>query len=297
MAEPYYITTPIYYVNDKPHIGHVYTTVACDVLARFKRLDGFDVKFLTGTDEHGLKVKQEADKAGVDPQEFTDKVSQNFRDLSELMNYSNDDFIRTTEERHKKAAQGLWKRLVDKGEIYLDKYSGWYAVRDEAYYNEDELTDHKGTIDCCSPFLSSNARSTVSKSGCPPEATCEKIRLSGEMYKLSGFSDGKSSPNSPPVSSSLSLRLSRYLVKRKAIVALPIPSGPAKIMACGILPLSIISSRFCSTSLCPIHSDISREGSSSLPRSAISSFSTKSSNIFYYPCHPRVNGDLIAYYY
>jgi methionyl-tRNA synthetase len=138
--KPYYITTPIYYVNDKPHLGHVYTTVACDVLARFKRLDGFDVKFLTGTDEHGLKVKQAADKAGISPQQFTDDVSQNFRDLVKTMNYSNDDFIRTTEERHKKACAKLWNTLVDAGEIYLDKYSGWYAVRDEAYYGEDELT-------------------------------------------------------------------------------------------------------------------------------------------------------------
>lgn len=138
--KPYYITTPIYYVNDKPHLGHVYTTVACDVLARFKRLDGFDVKFLTGTDEHGLKVKQAADKAGISPQQFTDEVSQNFRDLVGTMNYSNDDFIRTTEERHKKACAKLWNTLVDAGEIYLDKYSGWYAVRDEAYYGEDELT-------------------------------------------------------------------------------------------------------------------------------------------------------------
>lgn len=136
----YYITTPIYYVNDKPHLGHTYTTIACDVLARFKRLDGFDVKFLTGTDEHGIKVKQAAEKAGMDAQSFTDQVSQTFRDLIDLMNYSNDDFIRTTEDRHKKACQKLWTKLVDAGEIYLDKYSGWYAVRDEAYYGEEELT-------------------------------------------------------------------------------------------------------------------------------------------------------------
>lgn len=136
----YYITTPIYYVNDVPHLGHVYTTVACDVLARFKRLDGFDVNFLTGTDEHGIKVKQAAEKAGMDPQAFTDKVSQTFRNLIPVMNYSNDDFIRTTEERHKKACQKLWKKLVEAGDIYLDKYSGWYAVRDEAYYGEEELT-------------------------------------------------------------------------------------------------------------------------------------------------------------
>ncbi|WP_268870307.1 methionine--tRNA ligase [Caenispirillum salinarum] len=138
---PYYITTPIYYVNDKPHIGHAYTTLACDVLARFKRLDGFDVKFLTGTDEHGQKVEKSAAAKGIDPQTFTDQVSQNFRDLATAMNFSNDDFIRTTEDRHKAACQALWKRLVEKDMIYLDAYKGWYAVRDEAFYAEDELVD------------------------------------------------------------------------------------------------------------------------------------------------------------
>ena len=141
MSKNYYITTPIYYVNDKPHLGSAYTTTACDVLARFKRLDGYNVKFLTGTDEHGLKIKQASEKAGIDPQSFTDQVSQNFRDLCGVMNFSNDDFIRTTEERHKKACQHLWNLLVEKDEIYLDKYAGWYAVRDEAYYAEDELTE------------------------------------------------------------------------------------------------------------------------------------------------------------
>lgn len=136
----YYITTPIYYVNDAPHIGHAYTTLACDVLARFKRLDGYDVMFLTGTDEHGQKVEKSAQAAGVDPQAFTDKVSQNFRDLASFMNYTNDDFIRTTEERHKNACQDIWQKLVDAGDIYLDNYGGWYAVRDEAFYGEDELT-------------------------------------------------------------------------------------------------------------------------------------------------------------
>jgi len=135
------VTTPIYYVNDSPHIGHAYTTLACDVLARFKRLDGFDVKFLTGTDEHGQKVEKSALAAGVDPKDFTDKVSKNFRDLAGLMNFSHDDFIRTTEERHKKSVQDLWNKLLDKGEIYLDSYAGWYAVRDEAFYGEAELTD------------------------------------------------------------------------------------------------------------------------------------------------------------
>jgi methionyl-tRNA synthetase len=143
MAEPkrYYITTPIYYVNDSPHIGHAYTTLACDVLARFKRLDGYDVKFLTGTDEHGQKVENSAREAGVDPQAFTDKVSQNFRDLADFMNFSHDDFIRTTEPRHHVATKDLWKRLKDAGFITLGSYAGWYAVRDEAFYGEGELTE------------------------------------------------------------------------------------------------------------------------------------------------------------
>ncbi len=170
--KPYYITTPIYYVNDKPHLGHTYTSVACDVLARFKRLDGFDVMFLTGTDEHGLKVHQAAAKAGIDPQSFTDKVSQNFRDLTPLMNYSNDDFIRTTEERHKISAQALWRAIADNGDIYLDKYAGWYAVRDEAYYGEDELTDGPdGT--------------KIAPSGAP----CEWVEEESYFFKLSAWQD------------------------------------------------------------------------------------------------------------
>ena len=139
-SKAFYITTPIYYVNDVPHIGHAYTTLACDVLARFKRLDGYDVMFLTGTDEHGQKVEKAAALAGVTPQAFTDRVSQNFRDLCATMNYSNDAFIRTTEPRHKDACQDLWKKLEASGNIYLGSYSGWYAVRDEAFYGEDELT-------------------------------------------------------------------------------------------------------------------------------------------------------------
>ncbi|MBK18906.1 MAG: methionine--tRNA ligase [Rhodospirillaceae bacterium] len=140
----YYLTSPIYYVNDVPHIGHAYTTLACDVLARFKRLDGFDVHFLTGTDEHGQKVEKSAAAAGIDPQSFTDKVSQNFRDLADAMNYSHDDFIRTTEERHTKASQAIWTKLKENGHIYLGTYAGWYAVRDEAFYDESELTDGEG---------------------------------------------------------------------------------------------------------------------------------------------------------
>ncbi|MGB1026228.1 MAG: methionine--tRNA ligase, partial [Rhodospirillaceae bacterium] len=137
---PFYVTTPIYYVNDKPHIGHAYTTLACDVLARFKRLDGYDVRFLTGTDEHGQKVEKSAQDAGVDPQAFTDRVSENFRDLAKAMGFTNDDFIRTTEPRHREACQALWKTLLARDEIYLGAYEGWYAVRDEAFYTETELS-------------------------------------------------------------------------------------------------------------------------------------------------------------
>ena len=143
MSKHYYITTPIYYVNDKPHIGHAYTTLACDVLARFKRLDGYEVTFLTGTDEHGQKVQAAAEKAGISPQAFTDKVSQNFRELTSNLNFSNDDFIRTTEKRHKYACQELWRRLEERGHIFLGKYEGWYSVRDEAFFGESELVDGK----------------------------------------------------------------------------------------------------------------------------------------------------------
>ena len=139
----FYVTTPIYYVNDKPHIGHAYTTLACDVLARFKRLDGFEVMFLTGTDEHGQKVEKAATDNGVTPQAFTDSVSQNFRDLTSRMNFSNDDFIRTTEARHRAACQKLWSILLERGHITLGSYAGWYAVRDEAFYTETEIVDGK----------------------------------------------------------------------------------------------------------------------------------------------------------
>ncbi len=140
---PFYITTPIYYVNDRPHIGHAYTSVACDVLARFMRLDGRDVKFLTGTDEHGQKVEKSARAAGVSPKAFVDEVSVHFRELTKVMNISNDDFIRTTDARHIKSAQALWKKMQENGHIYLGSYAGWYAVRDEAFYAESELVDGK----------------------------------------------------------------------------------------------------------------------------------------------------------
>jgi methionyl-tRNA synthetase len=173
MTNPrYYITTPIYYVNDVPHIGHAYTSLACDVMARYKRLDGYDVMFLTGTDEHGQKVAKSAATAGIDPQAFTDKVSQNFRDLSKGLNLSNDDFIRTTEKRHKKACQALWNTLLAKGEIYLGKYAGWYALRDEAFYGEDELTT-----------------TPTGKKIAPSGAECEWMEEPSYFFKLSAWAD------------------------------------------------------------------------------------------------------------
>jgi methionyl-tRNA synthetase len=146
-AASFFVTTPIYYVNDQPHIGHAYTTLAADVTARFHRLAGHDVFFLTGTDEHGQKVAQSAALAGVTPQQFTDRVSENFRALTKLMNFSNDDFIRTTEPRNIAAAQALWRAMAGatapdgQPAIYLGSYAGWYAVRDEAFYDEAELRD------------------------------------------------------------------------------------------------------------------------------------------------------------
>lgn len=138
---PAFITTPIYYVNGQPHIGHVYTTLAADVVARFMRLDGHEVKFLTGTDEHGQKVEQSAELAGETPIEFADRVSESFRSLIPLYNFSCDEFIRTTEPRHIAAVQALWRELLGTGDIYLGAYEGWYSIRDEAFYTEDELVD------------------------------------------------------------------------------------------------------------------------------------------------------------
>lgn len=141
--QTYYITTPIYYVNDKPHLGHAYTSVACDAIARYMRLDGMTVKFLTGTDEHGQKVEKSADAAGVPPQAFVDEVSEHFREMGQVLNLTNDDFIRTTQVRHIEAAQAMWKRLEAAGDIYLGGYAGWYATRDEAFYAESELVNGK----------------------------------------------------------------------------------------------------------------------------------------------------------
>ncbi|GMU77763.1 MAG: methionine--tRNA ligase [Acidimicrobiia bacterium] len=139
MATPFYVTTPIYYVNDVPHIGHAYTTVAADVLARWRRLWGDDVVFLTGTDEHGLKVQRAAEERGVSPQQWADETSERFRDAWRLLDITNTDFIRTTEPRHYGAVAQFLQRVYDSGHIELDTYEGLYCVHCEAYYAEDEL--------------------------------------------------------------------------------------------------------------------------------------------------------------
>ena len=172
MTHRFYVTTPIYYVNGAPHVGHAYTSIAADVMARFKRLDGFDVFFLTGTDEHGQKVEQAAAAAGVDPQTFTDGISAQFRNLADRLDVSYDDFIRTTEERHKASCAELWRRIAATGDIYLGHYEGWYAVRDEAFYDEAELT----------------ARPDGSKVA-PSGAPVEWVREPSYFFRLSAWQD------------------------------------------------------------------------------------------------------------
>ena len=144
MDKNFYITTPIYYPSGKPHMGHAYSSIIADFFARFKLIDDYKVHFLTGTDEHGLKIQRSAEKAGKDPKEFCDQISQTFKDLSKTLNLSNTDFIRTTEDRHKKTVQHLWSLLEKNDDIYLSNYSGWYSVSDEAFYNEDEIEEING---------------------------------------------------------------------------------------------------------------------------------------------------------
>ena len=136
----FYLTTAISYPNGAPHIGHAYELIASDAIARFKRLDGFDVFFLTGTDEHGQKMLQTAQKEGIEVRALADRNAANFKNMAQALNASNDDFIRTTEERHRLSCQAIWKRMEEAGDIYLATYAGWYSVRDEAYYTEAETT-------------------------------------------------------------------------------------------------------------------------------------------------------------
>ena len=144
MDKNFYITTPIYYPSGKPHMGHAYSSIVADIFARFKRIEGFNVYFLTGTDEHGQKIQKEAEKNKKEPKIFCDEISATFRSLTKTLNLTNNDFIRTTEARHYKSVNEIWNRLVKSGDIYLDNYSGWYSVSDEAYYDEDEIEEKDG---------------------------------------------------------------------------------------------------------------------------------------------------------
>jgi len=172
----FYITTPIYYVNDKPHIGTAYTTIACDILARYNKLNNNDVFFLTGTDEHGQKVEKASLESNLKPQDFVNKMSQNFKDLIPALGCEINDFIRTTEERHRIATQYLWKKLEENNQIYLSNYEGWYSVRDEAFYTESELIKKNDSL--------------VAPTGAPVEWVKEEsyfFRLSEWQEKLISF--------------------------------------------------------------------------------------------------------------
>ena len=144
MSKNFYITTPIYYPSAKPHMGHAYSSIVADFFARFKKIDGYNVYFLTGTDEHGLKIQRAAENQNKDPKSFCDEISKTFKDLTVTLNLSNTDFIRTTEGRHKKSVQYLWNILEKNKQIYLSKYDGWYSISDEAFYNDDEIEEKDG---------------------------------------------------------------------------------------------------------------------------------------------------------
>ena len=160
-SNKFYLTTPIYYVNARPHIGHAYSTIAADVIARRHRLLGEDTFFLTGTDEHGQKVQRSAEAAGIPPQQFADQVSGSFSGLWKRMGITNDDFIRTTDARHKRGVQHLWRQLETNGAIYLSSYTGQYCVSDEAFV---DLPAGTPCPDCGRPLEPSPKKTTSSAS-------------------------------------------------------------------------------------------------------------------------------------
>ncbi|MEJ2458528.1 MAG: methionine--tRNA ligase [Novosphingobium sp.] len=172
MGEPYYITTAISYPNGKPHIGHAYEAIAADVIARHRKAEGFDVRFQTGTDEHGLKMAQKARDLGMSPIELATEMSGYFRDMCDALNVGYDVFIRTTEPRHHASTQELWRRMEASGDLYLDRYEGWYSVRDEAYYDESELVEGEGD-------------EKLSPQGTPVEWTVEE----SWFFRLSKYQD------------------------------------------------------------------------------------------------------------
>jgi methionyl-tRNA synthetase len=174
VSDPFYITTAISYPNGRPHIGHAYEAIAADVIARHKRSDGRDVRFQTGTDEHGLKMAQAARAEGVEPQAFADRMSQLFKQMCDTLEVSYDRFIRTSEPAHHRASQAIWTAMAERGDLYLGRYEGWYSVRDEAYYDESELADGEGG-------------EKLSPQGTPVEWTVEEswfFRLSAYQQKL-----------------------------------------------------------------------------------------------------------------
>ena len=172
MADPFYLTTAIHYPNGKPHIGHAYETIAADVLARFHRQMGREVRFQTGTDEHGLKMAQKARDLGTTPRALADEMSGYFRELFDALNISYDRFIRTSEDEHHRASQAIWQAMEAKGDLYLDRYEGWYSIRDEAYYDESELVEGEGG-------------EKLSPQGTPVEWTVEE----SWFFRLSAYQD------------------------------------------------------------------------------------------------------------
>lgn len=168
----FFISTAIPYANGAPHIGHAYERIATDAIYRFKKLDGYDAFFCTGMDEHGQKVQQTAAKVGVSPQDFVDGIAAQFDDMGALLNARADDVVRTTQKRHHEATQAMWRRMVDKGDIYLSKYSGWYSVRDEAYFDEGELTQN-----------------AEGKRFAPTGAPVEWVEEESYFFKLSAYQD------------------------------------------------------------------------------------------------------------
>ncbi len=173
MSKPkFYITTAIPYANGAPHIGHAYERIATDAIARFKRLDGYDVFFVTGMDEHGQKMQQTAAREGITPLELADRTAAQFEAMGEELNARADDILRTTEPRHKNSVQEIWRRMAANGDIYLSKYSGWYSVRDEAYYGEDEIEERDG-------------RRFAVKTGTPVEWVEEE----SYFFRLSAYAD------------------------------------------------------------------------------------------------------------
>lgn len=169
MSKPYTITTAISYPNGRPHIGHAYEVIATDAIARFQRMMGRDVFFQTGTDEHGLKMAQTARNRGIEPRELADEMSGYFKAMNDGLNISYDRFIRTSEPDHHSASQAIWQAMEANGDLYLGRYEGWYSVRDEAFYDEKELTEGEGGQKLSPRARRSNGRSRkAGSSACPP---------------------------------------------------------------------------------------------------------------------------------